>query len=475
MLRLLFPDVPWYSGQHFLKDEEGILYFKGPNFQPRLCIPRSMRNEILRSYHESPFETAHAGFSKLWNRLTKLFYWPRMKTDIRRYCETCDVCQKVKPANFKRFGLLQPHHIPSRPYESISMDLITGLPMSDSHNAIWVAVDRLTKHANFVPTNTELDTEGFAELFVKHVACKFGLPYSIVTDRDPRWTHQFWKGVVAHLKTEMWLSSSHHPQHDGQTEVTNKTLETMICAYAATERASWATWLPLCEHAYNSNPAGSTGESPFFLLYGFHPRDSITGLTEGAVERGGRSVKSFLQEIEVHREAARDAIAKSQDQQAAAHNKGRKALDLKAGDLVMINPHSLEWLESKGEGAKIGQKYIGPFKVAERVGPNTYRLAMSDRYPGSTVFNIEHLKAYRSSPAEFGPRSVLPETRLHRPASEEFEVEKIVGHKSDRKTGAMMFLVRWAGYLPLYDSWVSARDLRNAPQRLHDYREAQGI
>lgn len=468
----------WYQGKRFFKTSDGLLFFRDADYQPRLCVPAAMRNEVLKTMHESPFESAHAGFERTWAKLSRLFYWYRMRKDVKKFCQTCDVCQKVKPRNFTKYGRLLPHYIPARPFESISMDLITGLPMSDGFNAVWVAVDRLSKFALFVPTTTGLDTQGFASLFVKHVAARFGIPESIVTDRDPRWTHDFWLQVSKLLKTEMWLSSSHHPQHDGQTEVVNKQLETMLRAYVSNRKGDWTEFLHLLEHAHNATVNGSTGEAPFFLLYGFHPRDAVIGLrSTDDVERPpvGRDAADFVATLEAHREAARLAIAKAQEAQAKAYNKSRKTWNLRPGDLVLIDPHALQWVESKGEGKKLLQKFIGPFAVQERIGENTYRLDLPDTYPGSPVFNIQHLRPYEASPEYFGSRTELPTTRTRRPESEEFQVEKVIAHRFDKESGAIKFLVRWEGYSPLYDSWLSAKDLRNAPRRLFEYRERQGI
>lgn len=354
----------WDAASRYFKDDQGLLYFRDADFHARLCIPKSERLAILRAAHKSPYLTAHAGAEKLWEYLSSRFYWPRMKTDILEFCASCDVCQKTKPDNFRRYGKLLPHAIPTRPYESISMDFIVNLPWSDECNAILVIVDHLTKHAQFIPTTTGLNAKGFAALFVKHVACRFGLPANIVTDRDPRWTSIFWREVASYLKTEMLLGSSHHPQHDGQTEIVNRQLETMLRAYVSEDRNSWSEWLPLLQHAYNSRTHGAMGEAPYFLLYGFTPKGTLD-VSEGDLKSVDRAkeTQEFIRELAMHRESARRAIARVQQKQAAWYNKGRKVLEFEAGDLVLVNPHSLEWVESKGEGAKLVQRWIGPFEV----------------------------------------------------------------------------------------------------------------
>lgn len=358
----------WDPANRFFKDSEGLLYFRDADFHARLCVPKSERNRVIRAAHESPYLTAHAGVEKLWSHLSSRYYWPRMKTDIVEFGSSCDVCQKTKPANFKKYGRLLPHSIPTRPYESISMDLIVNLPWSDDCNAILVFVDRLTKHAQFIPTTTGLNAKGFAMLFVKHVACKFGLPANIVTDRDPRWTSIFWREVAELLKTDMLLASSHHPQHDGQTEIVNRQLETMLRAYVKDDRESWCSWVHLLEHSYNSRVHAATGSAPYFLLYGFEPRGPLDA-SEASIRALDRSkeVRDFLAELAMHRESARRAIARAQTKQAESYNKGRKALEFEVGDYVLVNPHSLEWVESSGEGKKLVQRWIGPFHPLVKV------------------------------------------------------------------------------------------------------------
>ena len=423
-------------------------------------------------------ESSHAGPERLWQQLSQKFYWRRMKTDVLAYAKSCDTCQKTKFSNFNKYSYLIPNPIPCRPYPSISMDFIVNLPWSGEFNAIFVVVDRLTKHASFIPTTTGLTAEEFGTLYVRHIGCRYGLPESIVTDRDPRWTSDFWKGVAKYLKMRMSLSSSHHPQHDGRTEIVGKQLVTMLRAYVGDDLDDWAIWLHILEFAYNNAVHSSTGTTPFFLLYGFHPRTPLDFLKPSTSDGKSYSLSpeavTFLETLAMHRDSARRSIAAAQDKQATQYNRNRRAVpEFRKGSQVLVNPHSLEWIDLKGTGAKLKQRWIGPFEVIQKINPKVYRLRMSDQYPGLPVFNIEHLKPYNASEDKWGNRTVMKESSHPKPASEEYVVEAIIGHR--RKKRGLEWLIRWEGYGPQFDTWEPTSCLKNAPIVLSEYKRANGL
>lgn len=472
----------WYSGNHFYRAQGGLLFFRDADFMPRLCVPKGEQIPLLRRLHESAFESAHAGAAKLMMQMSERFYWPRMKKTIDAFIASCDICQKTKTANFKRYGKLQPHRIPFQPYERVSLDLISGLPLSDGYNAILVIVDLLSKHTQLIPTDTGLDTVGFAKLFIRHVVSRFGVPLEMIADRDGRWLSRFFEELSKQLGLKMLLSSSHHPQHDGQTERTNKTVETMLRHYATEDPKGWAQWLPALEFAYNTNPHASTNTTPYFLLYGFHPRaptDLLVPRFAGdTVQRHITAFKGtdeFLEEFDAHRQAARDSIALAQHMQAQAYNSRRRELVFEPGQLVLIKPKSLELVEAKGEGLKLVQRAVGPFPVQERVSDATYRIDLPDTFPMSNVIHIDHLHKYEASPEEFGERAALRPPRWHLDASQEYQVERLVAHRNNQTRGQVEYLVRWEGFGPEHDSWLTARELRNAPARLIDYKRHHGL
>jgi hypothetical protein len=336
-------------------------------------------------------------------------------------------------------------------------------------------VDRLTKHAQFIPTSIEAGeeasgAEATAILFIRYVVSHFGIPQDIIADRDGRWVSDFWKGVSKYLSTKLSLSSSHHPQHDSETEIVNKTLGAMLRAYIAEDKKSWVKWLPLIEFAYNTSTQASMGALPSLLLYGFEPRSMLDFISKkfsiiGESLSLPQESKEFLESFHLHRESAKRSIALAQDSQARNYNRRRRSIpDITIGSKVLVNPHALEWVESKGKSGKLVQRWLGPFEVIQRINPKVFRLRMSDQYLGSPMFNIDHLRPCTS---DLGPQTLLPDTRSKLP-SIEYPVEPIIGHR--RKNGTLQYRLRWEGFSPQFDSWATTRDLKNAPDFLREYK-----
>ena len=251
----------------------------------------------------------------------------------------------------------------------------------------------------------------------------------------------------------------------------------MLRAFVSENKETWAHWLPLLEWAYNASIHSSTGCTPNFLMFGFEPRTPIDFLLpkDQGQDVNRSDSERWLALLQMHRDSARRAIAHAQHHQARSFNKGRKPLtDLKEGDKVLVNPHSLEWQESKGEGAKLTSRWIGPFEITQKINPNVYRLRMGDNYPGSPVINIQHLKKYETDDT-YRDRTTLPESFTRKTESQEYEVEKIVGHKRVGKKAEIRYLLRWTGYGPQFDTWATARDLKNSAELLSEYRRTHNL
>ena len=180
-----------------------------------------------------------------------------MRCDVTNYVRTCDPCQKIKHNRGAGMGYLQPLVIPGKPFNTISLDFITRLPLLNRKDTILVLVDKLTKFAHFIATTSNINAGDTAILIFKHVVKVFRLPEVIVRDRDPRWISSVWKNLAVILNSCLALSTSKHPQMDRQTEVMNQQLETMLRAYSMPIRRigpiglmyySWLTIIPPIPH-----------------------------------------------------------------------------------------------------------------------------------------------------------------------------------------------------------------------------------
>ena len=225
---------------------DGFL-FKGSRF----CIPQSSIRELLVREAHSEGLMEHFGVTKTLEILHPHFYWPRLKRDIERVCERCVKCKKAKSKS-NPHGLYTPLPIPEASWVDVSMDFILGLPRTPrGKDSVFVVVDRFSKLAHFIACHKTDDASNVADLFSMEVVRLHGMPRSIVSDRNAKFLSYFWKTLWNKLGTKLLLSTTCHPQTDGQTEVVNRTLSTLLRAIIKKNIKTWEECLPHIEFAYN--------------------------------------------------------------------------------------------------------------------------------------------------------------------------------------------------------------------------------
>ncbi|KAA3461825.1 DNA/RNA polymerases superfamily protein [Gossypium australe] len=176
------------------------------------------------------------------------------RRDISNFISKCIICQQVKVKHQVLSGLLQPILIPEWKWDRVTMDFVSGLPLtSRKKDAIWVIVDRLTKSAHFIPVRSNYSLERLADLYIFEIVRLHGVALSIVSDRDLRFTSRFWKKLQEALGTKVHFSTAFHPQIDGQSERTIQILEDMLRCCILEFNGSWEQYLPLIEFAYNNS------------------------------------------------------------------------------------------------------------------------------------------------------------------------------------------------------------------------------
>ncbi|KAH9774757.1 hypothetical protein KPL71_006192 [Citrus sinensis] len=328
-----------------------------------------------------------------------------MRWDVKKFVIECLICQQTKYSTKAPAGLLQPLHIPSLVWDEITMDFITGLPLSRGYSSILVVVDRLTKSTHFGALLGNFTAHKTVELFVEIVVKIHGFPSSVISDCDPVFLSQFWNRLLTLSGTSLHHSTAYHPQTDGQTEVVNRSLEQYLRAFTQDKPKNWVSLLNWAKFCYNSNYHSCLKMTPYQALFGRLPptippyvksSTSIQALDEILIERD-KLLKSL-----------KDNLHQAQHRMAQKANTHRREVQFSVGDkvLVKLQPYRQYTVASRS-CHKLAKRYYGPFVVIARIGPVAYKLELPPASKIHHVFHVSLLKSFHgSTPQEISP---LPE------------------------------------------------------------------
>ncbi|GJX75856.1 putative reverse transcriptase domain-containing protein [Tanacetum coccineum] len=397
--------------QQMEKKEGESLYF-----MDRIWVPLvgGMRTMIMDEAHKSKY-SVHPGADKMYYDLRDMYWWPGMKRDIATYVSKCLTCSKVKAEHQRPSGLLQQPEIPEWKWDKITMDFITKLPRSkNGHDTIWVIID---------------------EIVARH-----GVPVSIISDRDGRFTLRCWQTVQKALGTRLDMSSAYHPQTDGQSERTIQTLEDMLRACVIDFGGSWDTHLPLAEFSYNNSYHSSIRCAPFEALYGRKCRSPILWAEIGESSLiGPELVQEMTDKVVLIKEklkAARDRLKSYVDNR-------RKPLEFEIGDRVMLKVSPWKGVIHFGKKGKLAPRYVGPFEILERIGPVAYRLRLLEELSGvHDTFHVSNLKKCLADASLHVPLGEIKVDKTLRFVEEPVEImDREV--KSLKRSKIALVKVRW--------------------------------
>ncbi|KAL0401933.1 UNVERIFIED_CONTAM: hypothetical protein Slati_4223200 [Sesamum latifolium] len=248
--------------------EDGLLMTK----ENRLNVPKGggLRKSLISECHDTLW-AGYQGEERTYALVQRAYFWPQMRDDVETYVRTFLICQQDKEDHQKKASLLHPLPIPTRPWESVSMDYIFGLPKVGNLGSIIVVVDRLSKYATFIVVPKHVTAEGIAHLFFKHIVKYWGLPKDIVSDQDSRFTGVFWTELFKILGSKLSMSSSYHPQSDGQTERFNSMLEEYLWHFVHDTQKDWVKLLDVAQLCFNAQKSSSTNKSAFEIITGQQP------------------------------------------------------------------------------------------------------------------------------------------------------------------------------------------------------------
>jgi transposase InsO family protein len=456
---------------------DGLLYTERHG-DTLLCIPKSsdLRLLLLHDVHDAAI-AGHFGFDKTYAALRRLAFWPQMSSDTRRYVESCSSCQRNKVVRRLPAGLLRPLAVPEQRWDTVSMDFVVKLPMTArKFDAITVFVDKLSKQVHFAPSRTTDTAVDVANCFFSNIFRLHGMPSTIVSDRDTKFTSTFWRRLQERLGTKLAMSSSFHPQTDGQSERAIQTLKTMLRGLVNHKQDDWDLYLPAAEFAYNNAVHSSTGVSPFFLNQGFHPR--VPAALLGPVTPSNPSsldFDSFVSAQQSALAAARDSLLAAQVQQAKHADVHRRPHSFQVGDQVLLSTeHITTAYDSTRPAASLQARFFGPFTLLQQRSPVSFQVELPPTMRIHDVFHVDRFRPFIPSPESLGRRSLPPPEPEIVNGEIEYEVESILAHRTRRKRTE--FLIKWVGYDEAKDStWEPLQSITNSPIILRKYCQEHGL
>ena len=423
------------------------------------------------------------------------FVGPQLRSDILEFVTTCPQCQISKPRNIKPYGQIMPLQPPEDIWQDISMDLIVQLPLSRTYDAIFVVVDRFSKMAHFIPTTTNVTAPQLAQLFLDNIVRFHGFPRSIISDRDSKFLSYFWQELFSLVDTTLRFSTANHPQTDGQTERTNRTLEQYLRIFTRYKSAHWASFLTLAEIAYNNSTHSSTGCSPYYLVYQRHinlPLDFAIS----DIHTKNAALEQLLNDRQQTLRIAREHLAKTNSLMEKHHSHKNTPIAFHINDAVLVHKSAFRTNHNITDLNKFDDRWLGPYNITKIINPNAYRLDLPSSSRKHNVINVSFLRPYKTSTnfPRTHPDFLLPPPEDEHPSTDNsdlspfYEVESIFKSRLRRTHPQWRphlthdqqlaisdnphdyeFLIKWVGY-PIHDNtWEPFDNVTSAPTALNDF------
>eukprot|EP00253_Pinus_taeda_P024893 PITA_24893 len=381
----------------------------------------TFKSHFLAELHSFPI-ARHSGFQKTYARARRSFFWTSMKKDILTFVTECDVCQHQKRETVNIPGTLQPLPIRASIWMEASMDFIIGLPKLGNKSVIMVVVDQLSRYSHFCALPHPFTPTLVAQSFMDQIFKLHGIPTSIVSDRDPIFTSNFWQELFRIQGTQLKLSTSYHLQIDGQTESINKCLETYLRRFTSEKQHLWVKWLRLAEWC------GSTPTTP----------------------------RNYA------RPSLRESSSSSEPHEVTV-DQHRSECQFQEGDQVFLQLQPYKQTSLKDKGCqKHSPKFYGPYQVLQRIGELAYKLALPPTAKIHPVFHVSRLKKVIGNNCRI--QTNLPE--LDEEGSIWLQPEQVLDTQVKQLRGRMIkeVLVKWKDTSPKDATWEPTTILQQFPQ-----------
>lgn len=334
-----------------------------------LVVPHSQVQMVLREMHDAP-TAGHMGVERTATSVRRLFWWSTLAADVIKYVGSCPSCQRTKPHNHPVYGTLQPVPVPKTPWEVVNMDFFGPFPADSAGFDYAMSVtDRFTKMLHIIPCQHTLTAKDAASMFINVVFRYHGMPKGVVSDRDAKFTSLFWRELMSKLDTSLLMSTAMHPQTDGLAERQHRTIEETLTNWTAARPTDWSAYVPLVEFAINNSKQAATGDTPFFLNYGQHPRTPLAIVADSLLPAELNPASAdYLQSLQTAWKCAHKSIEQAQRKMKERADQHRRPSPFKVGDKVSISRKVLSLPDTTDR--KLQYRFYGPFTVKALRGPN---------------------------------------------------------------------------------------------------------
>jgi hypothetical protein len=419
------------------------LYTTSRDHKTVLCIPdalwkgRRIPEIIIDNAHSV---LGHIGPDKTLKYLRIWFWWPKMTRDTFAFCESCGKCQMIKTSNQRPAGLLHNLPIPNRPWASIGIDFMGPLPESNGYDYIMVVICRLTSMIHLIATVITVKATEVAELYYREIVRLHGLPESIVSDRDSKFTSKFWKELHRITGGKLLMSTAFHPQTDGTTERSIRSVNQALRAFVNDNQTDWHDKLPSIEFAFNSTTNSSSSFAPFELNCGWMP----TMINNPILDTPYKGVRQFAEQAVQNLESAHDAIIASRVHQTHHANAHRRDDDIiPVGGKVYLSTKNLNL--PKGRVRKLLPKFIGPYTVLNsNPSKSTYTVDLPENLRIRHIhptFHVSLLKPHKPNHDDLFPkREAEAFYDFGADPDHEWVVDELIDHKWSPN---LLFKIKW--------------------------------
>lgn len=360
---------------------------------------------------------------------------------------------------------MEPHDIPSGPWETIGTDMVGELPESGGYNAIITISDHFTKRACFIPSHTTLNAEGMARTYRDHIFAQFGLPRKMIHDRGPQYHARFMKELYRLLDITSNYTSAYHPQTNRQSERINQGLEHYLRVFCSYHQDDWHEWLPLAEFVFNDHEHASTKMTPFYADTGRHPYKG----TSPRYQSNNESAQTFVDRMVKIREELSATLSKAKtDMKRFYDAKRTPGVEHAVGSKVMLDGRNIS---TDRPMKKLDDVHFGPFKVLEKVGRSSYRLELPKTWKKiHPVFHEVLLTAYREPEFPTQPKVSQPPPDLI-DGEEEYKVEHVLDCRHNRSRKRDEWLIKWKNYPATENTWEPWENLEHAHDLVMSYHD----